>query len=222
MCATTAFIVVAAVGSSAITRPWRSAMMRSRDREHVGQAVADQDDGDALAPQLADQVEHMLDLAHRECRGRLVHDHELGVEGQRAGDRDRLLLAARELADLVADRGDARAEPLDHARRPRARSGRGRSMPSEQPEQASGRLAAEEDVGGDVLLRRQRQVLVDHLDAARADRARLEPRRSSAPSKRDAAGIGAVDAGDASSSASTCRRRCRRPGPPPRRPRSRR
>ena len=58
------------------------------NREHVGQAMADEDDADALAPQRSDQLEHMLDLAHGERRGRLVHDDQPRVESQRAGDRD--------------------------------------------------------------------------------------------------------------------------------------
>src|SRR3984885_5517250 len=68
------------------------------DREHVGQAVADQNDGDAILLESADEVEHMLDFPHGERSGWLVHDDGLGVESERAGDRDRLLLAPGELA----------------------------------------------------------------------------------------------------------------------------
>ena len=105
-------------------------------------------------------------LAHGERRGRLVHDDELGVEGQRARDRDRLLLAAGEAGrPSGGSTADAGAEPVDHRLRPR-RVHRGLVDDARnQPEHGSGRLAAEEDVGGDVLLLGERQVLVDHLDA---------------------------------------------------------
>ncbi len=81
------------------------------DREHVGQSMADQDDGNAVLLEGADKVEHVLDLPHGERCGRLVHDDKLGIEGERAGDGDRLLLAAGELAGHLSDRGNARAEP---------------------------------------------------------------------------------------------------------------
>ena len=64
------------------------------DREHVGQSVADQDDGNAVPLESPDEIEHMFDLPHGKRSGWLVHDDELGVEGERAGDRHRLLLAA--------------------------------------------------------------------------------------------------------------------------------
>jgi hypothetical protein len=74
----------------------------------------------------------VVDLAHGKRRRRLVHDHELGLEGQGARDRDRLLLPARQLADLIADRRDPRPQPLDHALC--LALVRGRSMvPSERP-----------------------------------------------------------------------------------------
>src|SRR3954449_3574025 len=56
-------------------------------RENVRKPMADQDHGDVRALELADEVENVLDLAYRKSGGRLVHDDELGIEGQRAGDR---------------------------------------------------------------------------------------------------------------------------------------
>ena len=66
--------------------------------------MRDQDHPDAVRLELADQVEHALHLADGE-RGRgLVHDHELGIEGQRPRNGDRLLLAAREGTHWPVDR----------------------------------------------------------------------------------------------------------------------
>ena len=48
------------------------------------------------------------------------------------------------------------------------------TMPGNEAEQLLGRLAAEEDVAGHVLLLGQRQVLIDHLDAELAPLAGIE------------------------------------------------
>ena len=136
------------------------------DGEDVGQAVADEDDRDALRGQRADELEHVLDLAHRERRRRLVHDDELGVEGQGAGDRHRLLLAAGQQAGDLGHRFHPRAELGDH------RLGFGAhalGVDQLEAEHVARQLAAEEDVGGDVAHAGQREVLVDHLDARLAD-----------------------------------------------------
>ena len=91
-------MLVKRVASSAITAPWRKTTMRSQTENTSVRRWLMRMTRDALRLQGADEVEHVLDLAHRERRGRLVHDDELRVEGQRAGDRDRLLLAAGQLA----------------------------------------------------------------------------------------------------------------------------
>ena len=57
------------------------------------------------ALQVADVVQHLGDLAHRDRRRRLVHQHELGVGEHGARDRHRLALAARHLLDEVARPG---------------------------------------------------------------------------------------------------------------------
>ena len=71
------------------------------DREHVGHAVRDQHDGDALLFQPVDQAEHLLDLAYRDRGGRLVHHHQPRVGQPRPRDRNRLALAARHLLDEI-------------------------------------------------------------------------------------------------------------------------
>ena len=118
--------------------------------------------------QAADQVEHLGDLAHADRRGRLVHQHDLGVGEPGAGDRHRLALAARHLLDEVARPrlGLELGEQLAGARVHR-RDSRGRLNGPMPPLQ----LAAEEDVGGGRQVVAQREVLVDDLDAlARARR----------------------------------------------------
>ena len=105
------------------------------DGEHVGHAVADQHDRDAVVAQAADQVQHLGDLAHADRRRRLVHQHDLRVRQPRAGDRDRLALAAGHAAHQVArprlrlQLGEQLAGALEHARGSPGR-GTGRSRAS--------------------------------------------------------------------------------------------
>ena len=47
------------------------------------------------------EVQHALDQLGVERAGGLVEEHDLGLHGERAGDRDALLLAAREVAGPV-------------------------------------------------------------------------------------------------------------------------
>ena len=61
-------------------------------------------DAEPALAQAADQVEHLRGLRDAERGGGLVEDHELRLAEQRAGDRDRLALAAGEHADLGAHR----------------------------------------------------------------------------------------------------------------------
>ena len=104
--------------------------------------------------------------ASGQARGRLVDDDEPRLERQRLGDLDQLLLRQRQ-------RGDRRvgakigAEPVEKRLAP-ASSGL-RSISWSEP--ARERLAADEDVGGDVEIVEEVEFLVDEGDAAR-DRAR--------------------------------------------------
>ena len=122
-----------------------------------------------LVAQLADEVQHLGDLAHRDRRGRLVHQHDLGFRQHGAGDGHRLALAARHLLDQVA--------------RPRLRLQLREDLAGapvhggvvENPERADAlaQFAAQKHVGGGGEIVAQRQVLIDDLDAvlARFDRA---------------------------------------------------
>ena len=60
------------------------------------QLVADDDAGDALVAQPADQVQQVGGVLVVQGRGRLVEDQQLDVLGQRLGDLDQLLLADAE------------------------------------------------------------------------------------------------------------------------------
>ena len=61
------------------------------DREELIELMTDEDRRDAVALQAPDHGEQALDLAVVERRGGLVHDHELGLEADRASDGDHLL-----------------------------------------------------------------------------------------------------------------------------------
>ena len=50
--------------------------------------------------QRADGVEHLVDQLGIERRGHFVEQQDLGLQRQRPGDRDALLLAARELVGI--------------------------------------------------------------------------------------------------------------------------
>ena len=108
------------------------------------------------------------------------------------GDGDRLLLAAGEGANRPVDRRKACAQPVDH------RLGialHRRAVDETHAHDAARRFAAEEDVGGDILLTGEREVLVDHLDAHAAALAgrQIEDRLAV---EADTAGIRSVHAGD--------------------------
>ena len=72
------------------------------NREDVRHAMADQDHGDTLIAQTANEIEHFSDLTHADRGGRLVHQHDVGVGQPRARNRDGLTLAARHLPHEIA------------------------------------------------------------------------------------------------------------------------
>ena len=171
------------------------------------QAVRDEDDDDAVGLQLGDHLEQLVGLGERQARGRLVHDDEARVERQRLGDLDHLLLRQRQV-------GDRRVRPRN---RRRGACSSGVTLASQrarvdQPQRpAAQRLAADEDVGGDVEIVEQVEFLVDEGDAGAhraGDRERRHARRRRCGSCRGRA----RRRRPGSSSASTCRRRSRRRG----------
>ena len=133
------------------------------DREDVDQVVADHDDAEVALAQAPDQLQHLFGLRHAERRGRLVQQHDLRLAQQRAGDRDLLALAAGERPDLAAQAGDRHREVgeqvgglvlhLHLVELARDLASARRDL-----------LAAEEEVGDDVEVVAEREVLVDGRD----------------------------------------------------------
>src|SRR5918995_1048635 len=69
------------------------------DRPGVMRVVGDEDDAEPTVARLHDVAQDDPGLLDPERRRRLVEDQQLGAEVHRAGDRDRLALAARQRAD---------------------------------------------------------------------------------------------------------------------------
>ena len=67
-----------------------------REVEDVVDVVADEEDADALALQLADEVTHLRGLGRPKGGGGLVHDEDARVEVDRPGDGHGLALPAGE------------------------------------------------------------------------------------------------------------------------------
>ena len=109
---------------------------RVRDRLDLLELVRDQDAGDALGAELAQQLEQLLGVVLVERGCGLVEDQQLDVLRQRLGDLDQLLLADADPADLGVgrlveadlleqlDRLGVRLAPVDDAARWPARSPR--------------------------------------------------------------------------------------------------
>ena len=130
-----------------------------RQVEDVVDVVADEEDADALALQLKDEVADLRRLRRAEGRRRLVHDEDLGVEVDGAGDGHRLTLAAGERLHRRLEVLEAGVEPAHHLS---SRRLHGRVV---QRAQAGHELPAQEDVGGGIHVVGQGQGLVDGLDA---------------------------------------------------------
>ena len=125
------------------------------------QAVRDEDDADAALLQLGDDAHEGVGLGEREARGRLVHDDQAGVERERLGDLDQLHLRQRQLGDGRI-RLELDAEALEQRLHLLVQL-----LAVDQLEGAAvERLAADEDVGGDVQIVEEVQLLVDEGDAA--------------------------------------------------------
>ena len=73
------------------------------DAAREAHLVGDQHHRHALARHLLQHLQHLADQLGIERRGDLVEQHQLRLHGERAGDRDALLLAARELVGIGVD-----------------------------------------------------------------------------------------------------------------------
>src|SRR4051794_24358428 len=135
------------------------------DLEHVRHVVADEDHRDARVADLEDQLEHMGGLLDAERRGRLVEDDDLRAERRRAGHRHALALAAGERLDLLVDVLNGHDPELGHLLLGLGAHLGAVELAEDAAEHAGGaRLAAEEQVVGDVEGRADGEGLVDGLD----------------------------------------------------------
>src|SRR5271167_4368246 len=110
--------VALGIGEELLWRPALDDLAAVHEDHRVGDGareahlVGDADHRHPFLGELDHDVEHFLDHLRIECRGRLVEQHDLGLHAQRAGDRDALLLPARELTRIfVGLLGDA--HPLE-------------------------------------------------------------------------------------------------------------
>ena len=78
------------------------------DFERRAHILLDQQNRDALRAHLRDDAKTSRTMSGRESLRRLVEQQEFGIEQQRAGDRQHLLLAAGELAARLALRSASR------------------------------------------------------------------------------------------------------------------
>ena len=121
------------------------------------QPMSDKDDRQALGPKRPDDANEVGDFRLAQGRGRLVHDDEPRLHGERPGDLDQLLLGDREIANqchwvafetnFVGDRAGVVGEAPPADEEPRAR------------------FPTDEHVLGDRHLRDEGELLVDGDDA---------------------------------------------------------
>ncbi len=165
--------------------------------EHLRHVVRDEDDRYAALPDALDQLEHLAGLLHAQRGGRLVEDDHLAAEGGRTSHGHGLALATGQALHGLAhvlQRADAERDHLllgvlAHAvavEHPKDRAeGTGSTL-----------LATQEEVAGDVQGRRDREGLVDGLDAVVAGvERRLEGHRLAV--EHDLAGARCLGTGQA-------------------------
>ena len=191
-----------------VTASGRSALLDAAVAHHdhaVGQrqrlvlAVGDEQGGDAEpALDVAHLLAQPLAQVRRRARERLVEQQDLGLEHERAGDRDPLLLAARELA-RVARAQAGEADELEHCVDLFADRAPGQAAQL----QAEGDVARTPSCGS----RARGSGTPCRSGASRAAR-----RSSSSPSISDAAAARALEAADHAAARWTCRSRRGRAG----------
>ncbi len=124
---------------------------------HV-RVVGDDDDGDALAVQLLEQIEDLLAGVGVQRAGRLVGQDDIRPVDQGAGDGDALLLAAGEFVGAVVG-AVAQADALQR------RAGAAQALLAGQP----GVHQRQGDLFDSRGARQQVELLEDEADAAAAD-----------------------------------------------------
>ncbi len=121
------------------------------------QMVGDEDDADAVLAERPDDPEELGHLFGGEHGGRLVHDQDAGVEGERLGDLDHLEPGDAQFAHPGA-RCYVHAHPVEQF-------GGGPLHRLAVDEAEAAGLAAEKDVLGDAQVRYEVELLVDGCDA---------------------------------------------------------
>ena len=143
--------------------PWRTTTMRSQTCRMSVKRWLISRIATPRSLSSVDEVDQHADLLGRERRGGLVHEQQARLELEGAGDGHHLALAARQRA-RPRGAGPRRRPELAHAC---ARPASAMATRSRSRERAVAplQLAPEEDVGRDVEVVAEREVLVDHLDA---------------------------------------------------------
>ncbi len=121
--------------------------------------MRDVDDADVFRAKLADDLEKLLGFAGGERGRRLVHDDDARVHRERLGDLDHLHLTRRQRRDR-----SGRREFETHTIEQRGGFGVhvAAAKHGHQPARA---FVAEEDIRGDVEVRREHQLLMNESDA---------------------------------------------------------
>jgi hypothetical protein len=141
------------------------------DLDGHSEVLLDQQHGDLALGR--ERLQHRLDLLHDDwgqTLGGLVHDEELRVEQERAGDREHLLLAARELGAAIGlalgEPGERLVNALDRPRPPAPGEPQMLVDRERRPHPPSLRHVAD-PLGGDGIRGQPEDLLARELDAPR-------------------------------------------------------
>src|SRR6266545_5957057 len=132
--------------------------------EYMIEIVADQQHREAMLAHVADQGVDLAGLFHAERSRWLIQNDHARIEADAAGKRDRLALSAGHEPNLLPDVGNIDLELTQKLARLVLHS-----PIVEKPGERTppGRLAAEKNVGRDIKIVGESEVLVDRLDAKR-------------------------------------------------------
>ena len=158
------------------------------DIQHLGQTVADKDDGHAIGRQAAHDLQQAVGFGLRQRGGRLVHEDQPRLVHQCAGDGNDLTLRDGQ--------GFQRRIQIQHHAKPRQHGSRA-GLHAAIIDAA--RAQADHLVKGDILghahIREQRQILPDHRHAARPRLHRSDALQAFAEQLERLGGFRLIDAG---------------------------